>query len=762
MRPGPLAGVVVLDLGQAAVAPVAATYLGLLGASVVKVEAPGGDMVRSGEPTMRGTSTTFIGNNWTKYGVRIDLKDPAGKERLRGLLARADLLIENFRSPQVLERLGFDAATMAAINPRLVYVESSAFGDGGSYGDMISNEWITEALGGMVSVTGEPGHPEFMRGTSLLDWSGAMVNAVVCLAALLDRDRTGRGSVVRTSQLGSTVFAGLTRVVESMGGRTPRPQGSAGHAFAPDGAFATRDGYLGLSAPTQRTWTELTNVLGLGPVVDPDLADNAARVRHREQLTAVIEAALARRTTSQWLELLSGSGVPHTTFPRERWLSDELAGHPQVIAGGHLVALPTPWGLARTAGPHWHFSRTPVDIPRPAPVLGQDDAMVESILPAPQDPATGPATGDVLPDDGRLRPLAGRRVLAVASGVCGPLAGRLLAELGADVVKLEPPQGDWLRDAAPGGRSSESLYRSVNAGTTARTADLRTAEGRQILETELAESEVVLWGLETDQLDRLGLRVLDGRAVQEGRVVCQVTGWGARGPWAGRPATELDLQAAVGMYHHLGSPGAAPVRTGFDLVSLNTALAAVQAVLAAAYERERSALGQRCEVSMLGTAVALSQWGLTAESRTDRPRGLQLEGYDLPPDLGVRCGDGRACRLDFRKDHRTWARLFERLGLHALVDDPRFGDEQALGLHRHLLGDLLDGPLKSWSFAELDAFVRDLGGTIVPVLGIDEVIADPQVRALGVVDFTDPAAVRLPYRISHPRPTSEQEEASLT
>lgn len=756
---GPLAGYTVLDLGQAAVAPIAASYLGMLGATVIKVEPPGGDMVRVGEPNMRGTSTTFIGNNWNKLGTWLNLKTEQGCRDLSDLIARADLLIENFRSPQVLERLGFDyQATMSTLNPRLVYVESSAFGENGPLTDMVSNEWITEAAGGMVSVTGSPGRPEFMRGTSLLDWSGAMVNTVACLAGLLQQAATGQGIALRTSQLGSTIFAGLTRVVECLATGVPgRPQGSDGQAFAPDGAFATQDGFVGLCAPSERTWRSLCSALKVPELADhKNFTDNAARVRHREQLTSELERTLRERPTAEWLPVLADAVVPHCAFPTERWLSDELAGNPQVIFTQGLYALPTPWGLVKTQAPHWRFSETPARINRPSPVFGQHlEEVFGSGAPVG---GTAPKTQTVLPsasgsfvrDDVRgLQPLRGIRVLEVAQGVCGPLAGRVLGELGADVTKISGPGPDWLLGAAPQGETTDRLYQAVNAGKTFQELNLKDPANRSQLEQELRAADVVIGAYTSRQLKALGVDYDDVAAVNPAAVYCQITGWGAGGPDAERPATELDVQSAAGMFRHLGSKGERPVRVGYDLVSINTALAAVQAVLAALIVRQRSGKAQKTEVSMLATAIAISQWGIAAESGPDRPRGLQIEGYDLPPDPGVRCGDGRACRLDFRKDYRNWYRLFDRLGVPELRNDPRFSTEDAIARHRTEIASVLTGHLSGWTFEQLDAFTRELGGTVVPVLDIDEVIHHPQVSGLRIIDSGSPAAVRFPYLASY-------------
>jgi crotonobetainyl-CoA:carnitine CoA-transferase CaiB-like acyl-CoA transferase len=146
---GPLRGLIVLDFGQAAVGPIAAEWLGMLGATVIKVEPPKGDFVRWATPLIGGMGTTFIGNNLTKLGAVIDLKSASGLAQARDLIAHADVLIENFRSPAIMARLGLGYEVMASLNPRLIYVQASAFGRTGPWVGMFSHEWVAQTRTGM-------------------------------------------------------------------------------------------------------------------------------------------------------------------------------------------------------------------------------------------------------------------------------------------------------------------------------------------------------------------------------------------------------------------------------------------------------------------------------------------------------------------------------------------------------------------------------------------------------------------------------------
>ena len=226
----PLTGIRVLDLGQAAVGPVAAEYLAWLGADVIKVEPPDGDMVRRTRPELRGMGHTFLGNNLGKRGIVLDLKQPEEFARAEDLIRTADVLVENFRSPAVMERLGLGWERLRELNPRLVYLQSSAFGPVGPMVGMTSNEWFSQAAGGATSLNGQPGGPpEFSRGTPSIDWNGAAVNLEALLVGLWVRERTGRGLRIQNSQLQSTMFGATTRIAEFLA-TASRRRGSAARA----------------------------------------------------------------------------------------------------------------------------------------------------------------------------------------------------------------------------------------------------------------------------------------------------------------------------------------------------------------------------------------------------------------------------------------------------------------------------------------------------------------------------------------------------
>ncbi len=376
---GPLRGLLILDFGQAAVGPIAAEYLGMMGATVIKVESPAGDTVRRGVPTMQGTSTTFLGNNLTKFGIVLDLKSPEGKAHAKRLIAISDALIENFRSSEVMVRLGLGYDVLKQINPGIVYVSSSAYGAGGPLENMRSNEWLTEAFSGFTTVTGAEGTSgEFSRGTANLDWNGAMINTVALLAALYRRTRGEGGGYYLTSQLGSSLYGSVTRMAEVLAGGVPAgPLGSASPFIAPDQAFATSDGYVAVSAPTERCWQRLCTAIGKPALADDArYASNTVRLAARTELATLLAEVFATAGTANWCARLEAADVPCAAVPQNMTLLEALDSNAQIRHHKLVRRVDSHYGNLASQAPHWDFARTPADIECGPPLQGEHTALV--------------------------------------------------------------------------------------------------------------------------------------------------------------------------------------------------------------------------------------------------------------------------------------------------------------------------------------------------------------------------------------------------
>ncbi|WP_158743828.1 CaiB/BaiF CoA-transferase family protein [Acidisphaera sp. L21] len=361
----PLAGIKVVEIAQNLSGPYAAEILATLGAEVTKIERPGGDDARGwGPPFTDGAASTFQTVNRNKTSVTLDLKSPADCDRLHALIAEADVLVQNLR-PGSLDALGFDAATLRAKHPRLVYCSLWAFGAVGPMRLDPGYEPMVQAFSGLFGLNGAADGPPSRVGVQVLDLGSGVWTALGCIAALFRRQTTGEGCVIDTSLLETALgwmsvpFASFaTSGVVPMRHRTGNPK------LVVFEALPTSDGELVVAAANDRLFAKLVNVLGHPEwAADPRYASNAGRVEHKDEVIGDISAVMATMPTAHWAPLFNAAGVP---FAPINDLSD-LLQDPQVAALGMLQDIP---GLGiKTIGLPISFDGVRPAMRTPAPPL---------------------------------------------------------------------------------------------------------------------------------------------------------------------------------------------------------------------------------------------------------------------------------------------------------------------------------------------------------------------------------------------------------
>ncbi len=373
-RGGPLAGVRVLDISGLGVGPVTGLFLAELGADVVKVEPPHGDLAHTVLPRQRGTSVLYISANLCKRGIVLNLKDPRDLERAYRLAERADVFIENFRVG-VVERLGLGYQVLAERNPRLIYCSISGFGPHGPLALLPSVDPYIQAFSGFASLNGSPGSQgESLRNIGFIDLNTSALTVPAILAALVAREQTGTGQYIVASMLEAAVTLQMSRIAEFFAtGQSPLPCGSGMPYSVPDQAFRVRDGYLAVSARTQAEWEQLCRALGQESLLDdPRYRTLADRLAHRRELIASLAGVFHTHPSAWWIKVLTQAGVPCGRFHTY----DEMCLHPQVRINQLMAEVPTPhWGTVRVAGLPWSFSLTP-GVLRSGPLWGSDTAEV--------------------------------------------------------------------------------------------------------------------------------------------------------------------------------------------------------------------------------------------------------------------------------------------------------------------------------------------------------------------------------------------------
>jgi crotonobetainyl-CoA:carnitine CoA-transferase CaiB-like acyl-CoA transferase len=359
-------GIRVLDLTRVLAGPWATQQLADQGALVVKVEPPGGDETRGFGPYAQGAdgkahSTYFLGANRNKRSIVLDLRTGAGKQVLGDLIARADVLVENFR-PGVAERLGFGWPLVHRANPRLVYVAIHAFGEHGEWAARPGYDLALQALGGAMAATGFPGSPPTKHPASVADLLSGLYCAQAVLLGLLERERTGRTQKIVVDMMAAQAAALTYQATRhTVLGETEEQRGNAHRGLAPYDVYRCRDGWIALACGNDPIWARLRVVLDLPDL--PEWRRNADRLQHREALNAAVGEKLASMTVAEADALLAGAEVPSGPV----LTLDRTLTHPAVelVAAEHAAL-----GTVRMPGPPLRTLTTRHDHDAP-PLLGQ-------------------------------------------------------------------------------------------------------------------------------------------------------------------------------------------------------------------------------------------------------------------------------------------------------------------------------------------------------------------------------------------------------
>jgi crotonobetainyl-CoA:carnitine CoA-transferase CaiB-like acyl-CoA transferase len=377
-RPGPLAGLRVLDASRVLAGPFCGMLLGDFGADVVKIERPGsGDETRRWGPPFVGDgsvreATYYLSVNRNKRSLTLDLHTASGREILHRLASRADIFIQNFR-PGSEAALGADYETLDRVNPRLIYCAISGFGHTGPDRLRLGYDLLMQGFTGLMSITGEAGRPPVRVGVAMVDLATGAFAFGGILAALHARGVTGRGQRVDLSLL-STGVAWMTYAAQHYfaTGEQPQPSGSGHPSLAPYQAFQGSDEkWFVVAVGTDGQFRRLCGVLEIPLAEDPRFATNADRVSHRDELVRELTRRFMSRPAAEWVARLDRAEVPAAPVHEMR----EVFAHPQVRALGLYAEVPHPaFGSLATVGSAFSFSETPPSLHLAPPMLGQHTA----------------------------------------------------------------------------------------------------------------------------------------------------------------------------------------------------------------------------------------------------------------------------------------------------------------------------------------------------------------------------------------------------
>src|SRR5699024_8802569 len=372
----PLQGIKVLDFSRVVAGPYCTMMLSDMGAEVIKIERPEvGDDTRSFGPFQNGESGYFMFLNRGKKSVEMNLKDPETHEQLLELVREADVIVENFR-PGVMEKLGLDYDSLKDVNEGIIYCSISGFGQYGPYTKRPAYDLVAQAMGGLASITGHPDTPPTRAGASLGDMSAALYAAYGIMTALFYRERTGEGQAIDVAMLDS-IFSLLEHNVMryTSEGVTPERIGSRHPISAPFDVYEAKDGYIVIATANEPLFKRLCDVMDREDLLsDERFITDTERGKNEEELKVEIEAWLKDYTADQAVDLINEAGVPSSTILNIAEISDSehVREREMLLNVDHPVA-----GATRIPGNPVKLSKTPVQVNKPSPALGENNDLLK-------------------------------------------------------------------------------------------------------------------------------------------------------------------------------------------------------------------------------------------------------------------------------------------------------------------------------------------------------------------------------------------------
>jgi crotonobetainyl-CoA:carnitine CoA-transferase CaiB-like acyl-CoA transferase len=738
-----LDGVRVLELAEGwSGAALCGRLFGELGAEVVKAEPPEGDPLRAASPQASDrTGLAFHLVAATKRSLRLSGQPASDRRAIEQALDWADLLLADAAGSKRLATLELPLAQLSDRWPQLVICAMTPFGLTGPLSNWAGGELVVEALSGAMVVTGFPDGPPQRAGVKLGAHATSVLGLLASLAALRVRDASGRGQLVDLAEYDALVnFLGSFFASYMVTGKNPRRQGNRHALAAPWNAYPTRDGWVIICAMSDGLWAPLLRLIGQDSLVgDPCFSSMVARMKHIEEVDAVVGAWTQTLRTADAVAALDRRGIPGGLIAS----LDDLLADEHLRARGTIAELLTGDGFTvSTVGPLFKMSESPGMVERPAPPLGE--FRLEQLSPTER------------PRIGQLRsprPLEGIRLLEMGAYTAGPFGPRLLATLGAEVIKIEPRTGDPTRHLSGKLGNDSYLYHMNNTDKRSVTLDVLNPRGRELLLELARKSDVFLENFAPGSVERWGIGPEALRGANPRLIYCSVSGFGQSGPLRSRRALDSVIQAMAGLLWLTGEPDRPPVKIGLSVVDLMGACFAAAAIVAALRHRDRTGQGQRLDISMHDVAAWMTSeaWpevltGRGSPIRTgNRHRNLAPQGlYQARDGLVV---------LEICSDDE-WSKLCQVMKREDLKVDSRLATAEG----RRRVADELDREISAWmaerSANEVVTACQEAGVPAAPLLELDRATSHPHAlsRKL-VVELTHPThgPIRLlgtPFRFS--------------
>ena len=745
-------------------APFCAKVLAELGADVIKVEPPDGDPARRRGPFPDGvshpeSSGLFLFANQGKRGITLDTGTDAGIGQLHRLLETADIFVEN-QPYGVMKQVGVSAKQLVGRHPHLIAVSISPYGRTGDYKQYAGYDLQVNALSGMSFGTGHTHREPLTTPDQQAGFLAGVGGAYAAIVALLARDAAeadGRGDAgqyidVADSGIIATLLTGYhlpTFIYRGIAGSRSGNRMRLG--LFPNCVLPCRDGYVCIDAPQLEQYQRFLNLLGNpGWTEDPRYRDRRAMSdQYPEEAESLIAPWFKEHDKDEILQLCLENRIPCAPV----LTMDEVLESPHLLARrwfreiDHLRV-----GALKYPGPPVRLHGSPLKVSGSAPMLGEhsDDMLADLLASRPPTPRAVPreSSGDCIPPNA----LHDVRIVDLGSAWAGPMAGQLLADMGAEVIKVESrarmdgmrlgrpmiPIPDHGEDLAGGDRGLwpelQPVFHGLNRNKLSVTLNLRTEDGRAILRRLASVSDVVLSNFSPGVLQRLGMDYDSLSRVKPDIIVAAMPAFGDTGPLSDMVAYAPIIQAMSGMMSLVGYPPdeGEPLVGELQAAWSDTvaAVCAALGVVAALRHRNRTGCGQYVEAAHLeGTAALLGVPMLQQQMTGQTPTPAGNDDPDFAPHNNYPCAGDDAWVSIAVGSETEWRALAGVLGDDGLAEDPRFADAASRWRNRRALDNLVAGWTRSRTPEEATSLLQTAGVAAMPVMNIADQFADPHLNA---------------------------------
>ena len=727
----------VLDLTHHVAGPYCTKLFAGFGADVIKVERPvTGDGMRSVGPFVhsrehREMSIPFLWLNTGKRSLTLDLKNEEGRRILLRLVEWADVVVENF-SPGVMTRLKLGYQTLIKVNPAVIMTSISNFGQTGPYRDYKADEIVAYALSGLMRLTGDPARPPLRAGPMIAQYTAGMLAYIATLIALYQRELTGVGQHIDVSIQEAALDNIEVSVMEYLRLGKVANRTADEHALVPWQLFPCRDGHVAIIGGPIRHWLTGACLFNEPRLLEEPYRHAAGRIAHRDEVKALIQPWLERNAKKDIYHLGQRSRLAFGYLAT----LDEVYASPQLRARHFWAETVHPVaGSQQYCGPPFRPSDTPWRHGR-APLLGEHNNEIlgeELGYSADQVSRHLPKGRRRVTDEAAGLPLAGLLILDLTHDWAGPHASRILADFGADVIKIEYARRmDGMRGARKEGQAYNHHPRwlEINRNKRSVTLDLKTDLGRDRFIELVRLADVVVASSRPDVLPRLGLGYEKLREIKPDIVYVCMSAFGDGGPESSYAGYGGCLEPLSGIQSLTGYGDGTPPMRIREVDVVNGVLGAC-AIMTALVHRQHTGRGQSVDLSQLEAAISglVGEQFLAYTATGTLPQPMGNRHPWRAPQGCYRCaGEDRWVVLSVGTD-AEWQGLCRALGRQELLDDPRF----TTGRDRLRHSDALDLLIEEWTISRIpQAAMLSLQEAGVPagaVQNVEDLRRDPQLAA---------------------------------